>query len=224
MTMDEAVRIDVASHHRGLGRALRDPELLADRNNWRKRFSPELAYGRHFAPPGPDARPAAVLVILEPRSDGWSIPLTMRPNHLPDHPGQVSLPGGRIERGESPAQAALREAREEIGTILHSDALVGPLQPLFVFNSNYFVQPFLAIASGPLQFTACPFEVERVIHLPTRTLCDPDCHQVRDFRRGNICWRARTITCEEDTIWGATAVMLADLIPVLRRAKMDGSA
>ena len=76
------------------------------------RYQPELSFGRHLGPAPSDAKPAAVLILLYPNGGRWHVPLTLRSAHLPDHAGQVSLPGGLIEPGEDSRQAALREFTE----------------------------------------------------------------------------------------------------------------
>ena len=80
-----------------------------------RRFAPELSYGRHFGPAPSTARPAAVIALLVRRAGRWHIPLTVRQAALGRHGGQISLPGGAVEPGESTAQAAERELAEELG-------------------------------------------------------------------------------------------------------------
>src|SRR3989304_711857 len=79
------------------------------------RFGPGPGGESHYEDPPPAARRAAVLVLLYPHRDGWHLPLTLRPSHLPDHAGQVSLPGGAIQPGERSWEAAVREFHEEPG-------------------------------------------------------------------------------------------------------------
>ncbi len=81
----------------------------------RSRFAPPLSYGRHFGPPAHDARPAAVMVFLYPRDGQWHLPLTVRPDTMLSHAGQISFPGGMVEAGEATRAAALRELEEELG-------------------------------------------------------------------------------------------------------------
>ncbi len=191
-----------------------DSELLSDRHNRRDDFSPSLSYGRHFGPPAPTARQAAVLVMLERRQGNWSIPLTVRPEHLPDHPGQVSLPGGRLEAGESHQQAAEREFVEELGCSTFPGKVIGELLPLYVYHSDYFVRPFVAICELELEYAPCPREVECVLHLPVSLLLE-GIFTEREYGRGRATWTATTIDCHGTPVWGATAMMLAELLVLL---------
>ena len=195
--------------------ALASSELLAGRQRARAAYSPELAYGRHFGPPALSARQAAVLVMLERRAGQWVIPVTVRPDHLPDHPGQISLPGGRLEAGESHQQAAEREFCEELGCTVEPDEILGELSPLYVYHSDYLVRPFVAISRTPYEYQPCPREVSRVLHLPLDALCSSSPIATREFTRGLAAWSAPVIHSGDALIWGATAIILAELIPLL---------
>lgn len=194
---------------------LQDLELLPRRHRARRLFSPSLSYGRHFAPPLASTRAAAVLILLEPRNGQWTIPLTVRPNDLPDHPGQISFPGGRLEAGETFEQAALRELTEELGVDLPKSSILGELQPIFVYNSDYWVRPFVAVVHRSLEYTPCEHEVDRIIHLPIRTLLDTNCRKQTRHQRGQVSWSATAICHGKDRIWGATAIMLGELSSIL---------
>lgn len=197
--------------------ALATPELLPVRQAARDSFSPDLAYGRHFGPPAPTARQAAVLVLLEPRDDEWTIPLTVRPDHLPDHPGQVSLPGGRLEAGESHREAAEREFMEELGCPLEPKQVVGELLPLYVYYSDYYVRCFLAISPRLYTYQPCDHEVARVLHLPITALTLDGEYNRQEFARGRAVWTAPTIQAAGATVWGATAMILAEVAALLSR-------
>ncbi|MEM7476860.1 MAG: CoA pyrophosphatase [Planctomycetota bacterium] len=191
---------------------------LKARQHGRLRFAPELGYGRHFAPPFSTSKPAAVLVLLEPSAaegEDWSIPLTVRPQHLPDHPGQISFPGGRLEAGESALDAAKREYEEELGKPFQG-AILGELFPLFVYNSNYAVRPFLAICESSQTYQPCPQEVERVVNLPLNVLVDERCQPISQFSRGTVSWTSRVFAHKQDQVWGATAIMLGEVAAIVR--------
>lgn len=194
---------------------LLDPNLLASRDQMRSLFSPALSYGRHFGPPSADVRQAAVMIRLEPRDGLWTIPLTVRPDYLQDHPGQISLPGGRLEGRESHEQAAKREFEEELGVPEFCGDVIGELRPLFVFNSNYFVRPFVSLTRTSESYQPCQREVARLIHLPVSSLLNPSNHIASGFSRGQVTWQARAIQHQDDLIWGATAILLGELAALL---------
>lgn len=186
------------------------------RHAGRRRFSPSLSYGRHFAPPLPTARRAAVMVLFEPYGDSWSIPLTVRPHHLPDHPGQVCLPGGRLESGETVSEAAEREFCEELGLARFPAATLGHLQSIYVYNSDFHLTPCIAVVDRKLEYRPHAGEVESVIHLPIEHLLDIERHVVRAHSRGRVSWTALGIEYDGAHIWGATAMVLGEVAEVLR--------
>jgi 8-oxo-dGTP pyrophosphatase MutT (NUDIX family) len=181
-------------------------------------FSPSISYGRHFGPPQPTARQAAVMILIELRDGQWTIPLTERPQHLPDHPGQISLPGGRLEAHETHLEAAMREFNEELGTERFPGEVIGELSPIYVYNSDYYVRPFLAVCAHPIQYLPCPQEVARVIQLPVSHLLADGLYVQQTFRRGMAAWTARTIHIEGAQVWGATAIILGECARVLELA------
>ncbi len=209
------MRTDYQQLRNTLELALASGELLSARQRARATYSPGLAYGRHFGPPAPSARQASVMVMLERRSGEWVIPVTVRPDHLPDHPGQISLPGGRLEAGESYQQAAEREFHEELGCTVQPAQILGELLPLYVYHSDYFVRPFIAISPTAYEYRPCPREVSRVLHLPLASLCSPRPIAKHEFTRGLAAWSAPVIPSGDVSIWGATAIILAELVPLL---------
>ncbi|MFN3192499.1 MAG: NUDIX hydrolase [Aureliella sp.] len=202
---------DLLHHLQG---ELRSPAAMHGRRAGRSYFSPKLSYGRHDGPARPTTKPAAVMILVEPAARGWQIPLTVRPNHLPDHPGQISFPGGRVEPGETPIEAANREFLEELGTPMQGQVL-GTLSPIYVFNSDYMVTPFVALSKTEHEYEPCKYEVAEVVSLPIHHLTDPSFHEVKDYSRGGIIWSARTIISGTHCIWGATAVLLGELSALL---------
>jgi 8-oxo-dGTP pyrophosphatase MutT (NUDIX family) len=192
-----------------LGRRLRlplpGPEV-------QRRFEPELSYGRHTDPPGVGLRPAAVLALLYPRDDRWHVPLTLRPASLANHASQVSLPGGRIETGESSESAALRELQEELGVLAGEVQLLGRLTPLVVFSGGFFVEPLVGVCWQPPVFDPSPSEVDELLELPLDWLCDVRSHCRAVQRRYGTAFTAPGFDWQGRCIWGATAMMLAELV------------
>ena len=131
-------------------------------------MAPQLAYGRHRGPVFGEARRAAVLIALylDPML-GWVTPLTLRPDDLEHHPGQISFPGGRVEPNEGEEEAARREFAEELGVVPSQAITVGRLSPIFVYASHHLVSPFVAVMPGPsLSWNPDPREVAEVIEFP----------------------------------------------------------
>lgn len=187
----------------------RDLAMQAD-EHWRHEFSPELSYGRHAGPARHDSRPAAVAIVLCWDGGQWSLPLTVRNAQLTRHGGQVSLPGGLIDAGETPRQAASRELGEELGQWPALQWL-GELSPLFVFASNATVKPCVAAIDHWPDWTAQPAEVDRVLKFDVRELLDGPTAPPLGVERGPFRFRAPQLIVEEQSAWGATAVMLGEL-------------
>ena len=163
-------------------------------------------------------RPAAALVLMYPHEDAWYVPLTVRGSSLRHHTGQVSLPGGRLDPGESVEDAALREAHEEVGVIPSEIDLLGRLTPVPVFVSGHLLHPVVGFAPQRPTFTPASHEVERLIEVPVALLRDP----------GRVLWEVRTrilpphgtmnvpyFDVVDVRVWGATAMVLAEFIALI---------
>ncbi|MGE0606000.1 MAG: CoA pyrophosphatase [Pirellulales bacterium] len=181
-----------------------------------ERFSPELCHGRHFDRPPAGARRAAVALLLYPGPAGWLLPLVLRPASMKSHAGQIALPGGVIDPGETDCQAALRELHEELGVPAASVRPLGALSGLLVFVTNFWVTPWVAVLDQPPHFVPSPDEVADVLEVPLPWLLDRD-SQARGLRteRG-ITFSAPYWEWRGRQIWGATAMILGELEAVLR--------
>lgn len=174
-------------------------------------YAPQLSYGRHGGPALPDAREGAVLVLVYPLGADWSVLLTVRTSHLSTHAGQVSFPGGRIEPGESPEQAAIREYTEELGVSAEFEVL-GRLPELYVFASNFLVTPVVAIASERPPYVPNPAEVAEIIELRLAELSDRRLHRQHEVARGPLRFMAPHLEVSGRQVWGATWIILGDLL------------
>ena len=123
-----------------------------------------------------DYTPAAVLAGLITRPEGLSVLLTRRSDALRRHSGQVALPGGRAEPGETPVQTALREAEEEVGL---SPRFVRPigLGDLYRTGTGYAITPVVALITPGFELTPDPGEVAEIFETPFRFLMDPSNHE-----------------------------------------------
>lgn len=173
-----------------------------------------------FRLPGREDRatPAAVLVPLVNRPEGLAVLLTQRSATLPDHPGQISFPGGRIDPDDaSPVAAALREAHEEVGLPPAKVTVLGRLAS-YETVTGYVVTPIVGWVEPPFDVRPDPVEVAEVFEVPLAFLLDP-AHQQRHFRMlGALRRDYYAIPYADRYIWGATAAMLVILDRTLRDA------
>jgi 8-oxo-dGTP pyrophosphatase MutT (NUDIX family) len=184
------------------------------------RHSPELIAGDVLEGEEADGgiTPAAVLVPVVDRAEPGVI-LTLRPDTMRKHPGQISFPGGRIDPGDDgPIAAALREAEEEIGLPPACVEVVG-IADRYVTVTGFEVTPVVGIVPPDLALRPHPGEVAAVFEAPLHYLLDP-AHQ----KERTAMWRGRErhyyeIEWEGRRIWGATAAMIVNLS---RRLAMEG--
>jgi 8-oxo-dGTP pyrophosphatase MutT (NUDIX family) len=198
------------------------PELLAARlksplpgRAAQQTMEAELAFGRHFGPIRPDARLAAVVALLHRRAGQWQLPLLLRPESLAYHGGQISLPGGMLEPDETSEDAALRELEEELGVVRPSAVLLGKLSPLYVFGSNFLITPWIAATRSELQIVPCIAEVENILEVPLAHLLDPATRGQHIQQRGGVRFSAPHFAWQVHFIWGATAMILAELMVLI---------
>ena len=159
-------------------------------------------------------RQAAVLVPLVLHR-APAILLTRRAAHLSAHAGQVAFPGGRLEAGESPEEAALREAEEEVGLPRHWPRLIGRM-PQHQTGTGYMVTPVLGLLEPGFPMLPDPSEVAEAFEFPLATLLDPAAP-----RRESKEWKGRMREYwvwphDRHFIWGATATILVALAQALR--------
>jgi 8-oxo-dGTP pyrophosphatase MutT (NUDIX family) len=162
-----------------------------------------------------NCRHGGALLLLYPRDAAPHVLLTVRDADLQHHAGQVSLPGGSLEPGESHDQAALREATEEVGLDPQTVRLLGALTPLHVPVSRFVVHPRVGVTDRRPGFRPRPGEVARVLEVPLAHLEDPACLGVerRQFDRNEV--EVPFFRVDGERVWGATAMVLAEFLTVV---------
>ena len=200
------------------------PELLVARLAQRlpgpmvgSRFEPCPRPSRHYDVAPPKARPAAVLLLLYPHESQWHLPLTLRPSHLPAHAGQVSLPGGAVEPGETTAEAAIREFHEELGGRRHPIDLLGALSPIHVEASNYLVMPWVAVTASRPRFVPNPTEVAELLEMPLPELLGPTHFGSHVRQHESQTYSAPHFLFQSHRIWGATCMILGEFVTILNQ-------
>jgi 8-oxo-dGTP pyrophosphatase MutT (NUDIX family) len=162
-----------------------------------------------------ELRPAAVLVPVVRREAGLTILLTQRTDHLYDHAGQISFPGGRSEaQDESPAATALRETFEEIGLPESQVEVLGSL-PEYTTVTGYHVTPVVGLVNSPPVLSLDAFEVAEAFEVPLAFFLDPVNHQRNTLQYQGQTRHYYAMPYESRYIWGATAGMLMNLYAFL---------
>lgn len=161
-----------------------------------------------------DCREAGVLVLLLPYEDDPAMVLTVRREHLPDHAGQISFPGGQRENNESLPETALREAEEEIDLPPASVQVLGRLTPLYIPPSNFCVHPFVGSIDAVPNLRPTDAEVEQVLQVPLAHLLDPATRKTETRRLDGSDVEVPYYDVAGHTVWGATAMMLAEFLAV----------
>lgn len=167
------------------------------------------------------ARLSAVLMPLVDATDGPSVVLTRRAQHLRNHRGEVSFPGGRVEPNETILEAALREAEEEIRLTRDVVSPLGTLEPLATVVSNSFITPVVGTVSPLPELVPDAGEVERIFTVPLHDLVREDTYRSEmwtiDRLQINELLEVHFFELDDETIWGATARMLHHMIDVITR-------
>lgn len=183
---------------------------------------PGLEAQLRFAPnpgragqPAAGARTAAALLLIYPGDDGAAVPLTVRASTLARHAGQISLPGGATEPGESLAGAALREASEEIGVDPGAVRVLGELTPVHVLVSGFTLHPIVGITDERPPFQAAPAEVDAILEVRLEDLRDASRIRTGTRVREGIAIEYPYFDLQGHQVWGATAMVLGEFICLL---------
>jgi len=160
------------------------------------------------------SREAAVLLPLLLRPTGIHLLLTERAAHLEHHPGQISFPGGRLAAGETPVQAALREAEEEVAIPRSSVQVLGQL-PQRLTGTGFAVTPVVGWLHSVGEFEPDPSEVQSVFEAPLTHLLDAGNRSTGHRERYGTLFRVFEYRFDRYRIWGATAAILTEFFEVI---------
>lgn len=189
--------------------------------------SPRIGWDPLKFPDG--AHDGAALLLVYPtfadaaasRPDGETlhVALTVRGSGLRNHTGQVSLPGGRVDPGETIEMAAVREAQEEIGVDPRAVEVLGRLTPLHIPVSGFLLHPVVGFTSMRPAFQRAEWEVARIIEAPVSLLADPATLK-REMRTRVVNGQSIDVDVpyfdiDGEKVWGATAMVLAEFCAIL---------
>lgn len=178
------------------------------------------AVRRSEEPPPEHARKAGVLALFYPKDDQWHLVLIERQSHNPDdrHRGQIGFPGGRYESGDEHLRnTALREAEEEVGVNAGTVQILGSLTELYIPVSNYLVHPYVGFVDYYPSFRPEEKEVKSIIEVPLDHLRQPCNVRLTDMKISEhiVLKEVPYFDVEGKVVWGATAMMLNELLEVI---------
>ena len=214
MTFADAVaRLEAGFRHQLPGAAAHERLAPVPRRNWPPGFNPARV------------RDAAGLLLVFPKTREEKTPenagiadrdlahiiLTVRADAL-RHGGQVSLPGGVVDPGETFEQAALREAREEVALKPDDVRVLGALTPIDIPVSGFRLHPIVAIQPSRPQLTPSDGEVARILEVSVAELMNPEYFVHTERERDGVTFRVPAFRVHGAEIWGATAMVLAEFL------------
>jgi 8-oxo-dGTP pyrophosphatase MutT (NUDIX family) len=187
---------------------------------------PRVGWDPYHLPDG--LRDAAGLLLLYPKDDAPHVLLTVRGGSLRHHTGQVSLPGGAVDPGETFEAAAVREAEEEVGLDGGSIEVIGRLTPLHIPVSGFLLHPVVGYAAIRPRLQPAEWEVARVLEVPLTRFVDGDALRndrwVRERNGAQIEVDVPYFEIEGEKVWGATAMVLAEFLEIVGRIGVLDSA
>ena len=163
------------------------------------------------------AKRAAVLVPFFKREDDYHLLFTLRTSNLPTHKGDVSFPGGRVDKKDtSLLHTALRESEEELGLHPSDVQLIGPLDDLRTMASDYVVTPYVGLIPHPYDFQPNAWEVAEIFSVPFTFLADHGNLNAETWLYDGTTIPIQTYRYRGYKIWGATQRMIQNMLDILK--------
>ncbi len=163
----------------------------------------------------PKRKRAAVLIPIFQKENAYYILVTKRTEQVPHHKGQISFPGGSQNPGENLLTTALREAQEEIGLQEKDVTILGELDDMFTFSSDFLISPFVGFIPYPYQFNINFKEIAEIIEIPWNELTNPQNWREEVTKKDGYSLPLYSFYYQDYLIWGATARILRQLIDLL---------
>ena len=173
---------------------------------------------RYISPDNKTPIPAAVLILLYPDKKQWHFFLTKRTKTVEHHKGQISLPGGMLEEGESNKEAAIRETYEEMGIESKRIDIIGSLTPLHIPVSGFKIFPFVGWIKEKPKLKIQTNEVSRVLSPTIENLLDKRTQKEKYSRILGKKVKIPFFDLDNETVWGATSMILSEFRSVLKGA------
>jgi len=166
-----------------------------------------------------NVRLGGVLALFFPDGEMVRLVFIQRQNYLGVHSGQISFPGGGFEEQDQTFnKTAIRETFEEIGIPEKDISILGELSTLYIPPSNFLVHTFVGFIDYYPTFHPDPAEVSEVFSIPVEELLDAECFQTKAVKAGEAVMNVPCFFTHNRMIWGATAMILSELLEVIRRA------
>jgi 8-oxo-dGTP pyrophosphatase MutT (NUDIX family) len=183
-----------------------------------QRLMPEIRRRYAVSPDLSAAMPSSVMALFFEQANDIRLVFIQRPHYNGVHSGQIAFPGGRAEKCDADiCQTALRETEEETGISAKDIKVIGQLSDLYIPPSNFLVHPFVGYLTHEPHFVPDPVEVQEVFTVKLDDLLQPDAIKMRTVTGADYTAEVPCFFVDNRIIWGATSMILSELIEVIRR-------